>query len=156
MKAGIIQGGRVALLLALSAAIVLSGCQTTSKRDWGTGIGAGAGAIIGNRATGGSVAGTLIGMFVGGLIGRSIGTDLEESDRRQMADTLERNSTGQSRAWTNPDTGTEYRMTPTTGQYRATEGTCRQFRQEMVIDGQRKVVMGTACKQVDTAAWQMS
>ncbi|MFC0225873.1 osmotically-inducible lipoprotein OsmB [Serratia aquatilis] len=59
--------------LAITLAVLASGCADMSKRDRNTAIGAGAGAVGGAVLTNGSAVGTVGGAAVGGLIGRQVG-----------------------------------------------------------------------------------
>ena len=67
---------------------------------------------------------------------------------------LETNQSGQSAEWSNPDSGHYGSVTPqpayknTSGQY------CREFQQEVVIDGRTESAYGTACRQPD-GSWQI-
>jgi surface antigen len=94
-------------VLALSVAIVfisgLSGCvDQMSKEDIGTGVGALAGALLGNKMGGGAM-GTIIGAAAGGFLGKTIGAHLDEEDRKELAaqtaKNLENLNAGQSMEW---------------------------------------------------------
>jgi surface antigen len=62
--------------------------------------------------------------------------------------------TGQSVAWTNPDTGNRGTLTPTrtyqmpSGQY------CREFTQTITVGGKTREGIGTACRQPD-GSWRV-
>jgi len=138
-----------ALSFILASTLVLTACSPT-KEDIGTLAGAGTGAAVGTQIGGGrgqlaaGVAGTLIGAYVGKSIGRS----LDEVDRMKMERALERQPTGETYSWENPDSGAEYAVTPTRT-YERDSGPCRDYTTEAIIDGQREVVHGTACRQAD-------
>jgi len=53
----------------LAAAFSLAACDTMSRRDKNTAIGAGTGAVVGAVLTNGSALGTVGGAAVGGVIG---------------------------------------------------------------------------------------
>lgn len=135
--------------LLASSLVVLTACNPT-KENIGTLAGAGTGAAVGTQIGGGRgqlaavVAGTLIGAYVGQSIGRS----LDEVDRMKMERALERQPTGQTASWENPDSGHNYSVTPT-DTYEREGRPCRDYTTEAVIDGKREVVHGTACRQPD-------
>lgn len=61
-----------ALCLVLAGSGALAGCDTMSRQDRNTAIGAGIGAASG-AALGGGTAGVIGGAAVGGLVGREVG-----------------------------------------------------------------------------------
>jgi surface antigen len=136
------------LVLAVLMALAV-GCAT--KEDTGTLAGAGAGAVIG-KTIGDNTASTQLGAVAGGLLGREIGRRMDEGDRTQVAQTLEEQPSGASKAWTNPDTGKHYSVTPTETFERDGQP-CREF--TMKVEGEGEPVTGTACR---TAAgdWQVA
>jgi surface antigen len=141
-------------LLALS--LFLVGCQQTapSKRDTGMVIGGIAGALLGNQVGNGNgqviatVAGTLAGVFIGGAIGEN----MDANDKRQSQNALESAPTHQQVSWRNPDSGSEYTVTPTRT-YKEASLPCREYTTEAVIGGKREMVHGRACRQPD-GTWQ--
>lgn len=146
----------VLFAVMISAGGLVAGCETTSKQDAGTVIGAIFGGVIGHKASGGGAAGTAIGAVLGGTVGHLIGRYMDDNDRREMAQALDENAPGVSRSWRNPDTGNEYTMTPTSSVYRTEAGHCRDFEQEMIVDGERRIVNATACKRPDDESWRVS
>lgn len=127
------------LMLAAVLALALAACET--KRDTGTLAGGAAGAVIGSEL--GGTTGTIIGALGGAFLGREAGKYLDDRDRNEVADALEQQQTGESRAWTNPDTGRSYEVTPTETFSR--EGRpCRSF--TMDVEGEDEDVSGTACR----------
>ena len=133
--------------------IVLTGCNAT-KQDVGTLVGAGSGAFIGSQIGSGTgqLAAVAIGALLGGYVGGGIGESMDELDRRRANDALERTPTGTTVAWNNPDSGIDYRVTPT-HTYEQASGPCRDYTTEAVIDGRAEIVHGTACRQSD-GTWQ--
>lgn len=71
------------------------------------------------------------------------GKRLDERDREEIADALENRRTGASKAWTNPDTGQRYEVTPTET-FSEDGQPCRRF--EMDVEGQVEDVTGVACR----------
>lgn len=55
------------------ALLGMGGCESMTKQQKSTAIGAGAGAVGGNVLTGGSALGTVGGAAVGGVIGHEVG-----------------------------------------------------------------------------------
>ena len=141
----------ICLAVALAAALI-AGCQSVSKRDAGTGIGAAIGAFVGHQVDDG-LGGVLVGAAVGGLLGRVIGDYMDEADREKVAATLDSTPTGETRHWKNEDTGYEYALTPTSGTYAKGEEQCRDFEQEVFIDGEKEMILASACKLPDVESW---
>lgn len=137
------------LTCLLASSLVLTACNPT-KQDIGTLAGAGAGAAVGAQVGGGTgqLAAVAIGTLVGGYIGGQIGKTMDDVDRMKMNRALETQPTGQAYTWENPDSGTDYAVTPTET-YQRDGRPCRDYTTEAVIDGKREVVHGTACRQPD-------
>lgn len=144
------------LVIPVVLAAVLAGCQEIRNEHVGTAVGGALGGLLGAQVGGGSgqiaaaVAGGLIGAYLGGNVGRT----MDEVDRRRAYNTLERNPTGQTTSWQNPDTGNAYSVTPTRT-YDRNSGPCRDYTTEAWIDGQRETVTGTACRQPN-GVWRTS
>jgi surface antigen len=142
--------------IAACLAVSLFACSTVpSKQDQGVIIGAIAGGLLGNQVGGGSgrVLATVIGAVAGGAIGGSVGRSMDETDRINTAMALENVRTGVPSTWTNPDTGYEYQVTPTST-YESDTGPCREYTMDATIGGQTEQVYGTACRQPD-GSWKM-
>src|SRR3954468_3971379 len=143
------------IALALAAALSLAACETPPTKDTkGTVAGAVVGGVVGSAIGGGTgrtaaiVAGTLAGALIGGHIGRK----MDEADRLKAAQALESTSTGQSSSWKNPDTGTQYTMTPTRT-YEESGSPCRDYTVNAMVDGKPEKVQGSACRQSD-GSWK--
>ena len=95
----------------------------------------------------------MAGALVGAYVGRNIGESMDELDRMKASQALENGPTGSPVAWTNPDSGTRYQVTPTRTYYESAERPCREFTTDAWIDGKRETVKGTACRQAD-GRWQ--
>lgn len=136
-------------LILISSLLILAGCNPT-KQDIGGLIGAGTGAYVGSQIGNGTgqLAAVAIGALLGGYLGGNIGQNMDELDRRRANDTLETTPTGNTVAWNNPDSGIDYKVTPT-NTYEEASGPCRDYTTEAVIDGRAEVVHGTACRQAD-------
>ncbi len=147
-------------------AIALSGCSSTNGKDTvtenpkavlGTVLGAGAGAGIA-AAAGGGAGWIVAGMVIGGLFGGVIGHKLDERDKEMAAkaahEALEKNRTGESSEWKNPDSGNSGTVTPTRTYQRADGQYCREFRQDVKIGDEDHQAYGTACRQPD-GTWKI-
>jgi surface antigen len=96
--------------------------------------------------------------LAGGLLGGAIGHRLDNQDKQMAAEAaaraFETNRTGQTAAWKNPDSGNQGTITPTKT-YQAGDGKyCREYRQEVIIGGEKQQAYGTACRQTD-GSWQI-
>lgn len=147
------------LPLTLCAALALTGCENTTinKEDVGTVTGGVLGGVLGSQVHGsGRTAAIIGGSLVGAFLGGSIGKTMDEVDRMKVNQTLESTPTNKTSAWTNPDSGTCYQVTPTKTYYRETQGAtqpCREFTTTAIIGGKRQQVYGTACRQAD-GSWK--
>jgi surface antigen len=153
-----------ALLALLLLACLLTSCQTLSdtvkenpKAVLGSLGGAGAGAGIAALA-GASPAWIVGSALMGGLLGGVVGKSLDERDKEKARlaaySAFEKNQTGQTTAWNNPDTGNSGSVTPTrtyqlkNGQY------CREYQQSITVGGETHEAFGTACRQPD-GTWKI-
>lgn len=140
--------------------LTLSGCSSVNKQDIGTVTGGALGGVLGNQVGHGDarVAATIAGTLLGACIGGSIGQTMDKVDQMQVNKTLESTPTNRTSSWTNPDTDTTYRVTPTKTYYRSqTSGErqpCREFTTVAIIGGKKQEVYGTACRQTD-GSWKV-
>ncbi|RME33077.1 MAG: glycine zipper 2TM domain-containing protein [Gammaproteobacteria bacterium] len=140
------------LAIALIAGTVaLTGCN---KEQMGTLGGAAVGGLAGSQIGEGKgkLAATAVGVLAGALIGGSIGKSMDEVDRMKANQALETAPTGKTVSWTNPDSGSQYAVTPTKT-YETSSGPCREYTTEAIIGGKRETIYGTACRQPD-GTWQ--
>lgn len=141
---------RAAWLAALSLAA--AGCETTGGQQEQTGrvIGGVIGGVVGSQIGDGRgrTAATLLGTLAGAVIGGAIGRAMDETDRRRTAQALESAPSGQTTTWRNPDTGAEYKLTPTRT-FNGAQGPCRDYRLDGRIDGRSETLTSTACRQPD-------
>jgi surface antigen len=113
----------------------------------GGAFGALAGSNIGKGD--GRTAAIIGGTVLGALIGSDIGRSLDRVDHAQVQRGLKFTPTGQTIAWNNPNTQTQYRMTPTRT-YRAADNTyCRDYTTWGFVGGYEQQLHGTACRQTD-------
>lgn len=142
----------------LITALVVGGCATSQgpQEQAGIVIGGALGGMLGNEIGGGGrgeTAAIIIGTMVGAGIGGSIGRSMDETDRLRANMALENVRTGVATTWRNPDTSTQYALTPTRT-FESSAGPCREFTVQAVVDGRQDEVLGTACRQLD-GSWLM-
>ncbi|MDI5891505.1 glycine zipper 2TM domain-containing protein [Halomonas rhizosphaerae] len=146
---------RVVFIMLLS--LLLGGCQTVdSSRCEGisTGLGAVIGGVIGSQLGSGTgrTAATVVGAGLGAWIGREIGARMTCEDRQEMSTVLDETPAGESRSWSNPETGNVYTMTPQSP-FAKGDQQCRHFEMQVVVDGEPRRTEGTACRRPDDQAW---
>lgn len=125
----------------------------------GTGLGAIVGGIIGNQFGKGSgkVAATIGGVILGGIAGNAIAKD-SCKDKRHNAhyynnayyDSFNDPDEGEQYEWNNPyshDHGYVTAGEYTEDGYQDNEGPCREFTQQVYIDGRPETATGVACRQ---------
>jgi surface antigen len=137
----------VVILLAAS----LAGCAAGQKETVGTVLGGAVGGVMGSHVGGGHgrTAGIIVGTLIGALVGQDIGRTLDDADELRAAYTLEKNKTGHSSTWVNPDNGNQVTVTPTKT-YQVPSGEyCREYQTEVVVGGKTQQAYGTACRQPD-------
>lgn len=151
---------RAGLPLGLVAALILgSGCaeqrENIDRSDAGQILGGVAGAAAGSQVGGGSgrTIAMIAGALIGSMAGERIGARMEDDDYRQAGSALENNRTGESSAWENPDTGTEFALTPTET-YERDGKPCRQFDFRVETDRGSEVQERTACRDSD-GTWEV-
>lgn len=131
-------------VVALLFLLALSSCAT--KAQTGAVGGAAGGALIG-QAIGHNTGATLIGAAVGAGLGYIIGNEMDKYDRSQLNNVYERGPSNQRSAWSNPDTGNQYTVTPQPAyQNPTTNQVCRRAEIEAVIDGKPQRTYSTACR----------
>ena len=148
--------------LALLITFLFVGCETTgggsrNKTIIGGLGGAAAGGLLsaGLGASPAAIAGSTI---LGGLVGGAIGDRMDAADRRKAnaaaARALEQSPSGSSVAWNNPDSGHQGTITPTRTYQNASGQYCREYQQNLTIDGKPQRSYGTACRQPD-GSWKI-
>ena len=151
-----------AFILLLIFVFTAAGCtpQMGPKEGAGTFLGAGAGALLGSqigKGTGNIVA-VAVGTLAGAIIGQEVGKSLDRADQLAMQQnaqySLENTRTNQTTTWRNPDTGNYGGITPVET-YQTSQGQyCREYLQEVVINGKLQQAYGTACRQPD-GSWKI-
>jgi surface antigen len=156
------------LSVAVISAVALVGCNSGAhggggdsiKPLLGTVIGGVAGGYAGSHIGGGSgkLWATGAGAVLGALIGNEIGKSLTRADKAYAAQatqaTLERQPSGTTGQWRNPDSGNAGTVTPTRT-YQTNRGRyCREFQQTVIVGGREQSAYGTACRMPD-GSWQI-
>ena len=140
-------------------AVSLAGCQG-HKETIGTIGGAALGALAGSEVGKGRgqlvavAGGTLLGAFIGSRIGRA----LDERDvllaEQAKNRALERNPTGQTSSWNNPDSGNHGTVTPIRTGKADTGEPCREYKTTVTVGGDEVEAYGTACRNPD-GTWRI-
>ncbi len=143
------------LIVTLAAFLMTacSGTQDNPKQKVGGFLGAIVGGLIGSQFGGGSgqLVTTALGGFLGGWAGSDIGRSMDEDDKRYAAQAHEQAFvSGQTMRWKNPDSGNYGTVQPgRNGTDTASGAYCREFQTIIVVEGQRNLADGTACRQPD-------
>lgn len=132
------------LAATLSSSILLSGCGSVSNEQSHSIAGSVLGGIVGRQfgSGDGREIMTIVGAVVGGLIGGDMGRGLDQHDQRRVSQTLETAPNHRKVAWNNPNTNTQYAITPVNGAGQQ----CRDYVMDAWIDGRMQQVKGRACK----------
>ena len=137
--------------------LTLSSCanQQLSKGTQGAGIGAASGAIIG-QAIGRNTEATLIGAAVGTMLGYIVGNEMDKFDKQELNQAYEFGPSGQSTAWTNPDSGNAYQVTPQPAYAspQNSQSPCRRAEILATIDGKTEKTYTTACRN-SAGQWEL-
>jgi len=94
----------------------------------------------------GRVAATIGGTILGAVLGSHVARRMDEKDHQATNNVLERTRTGETRSWKNPDTGTQFSVTPKRTFKSADNRDCRDYSMWVFIDGYEEEVKGTACR----------
>lgn len=139
----------------VSCTLLTAGCQGPSKSATGAVLGGVAGGALGSQVGSGhgKTAATIGGVLAGAALGGAIGNSMDKTDELHAQRALESTPTGQPVQWRNPDSGSEYKLTPTKTYNNASGQPCRDYTSTAMIDGQEQVINGTACRQAD-GAWE--
>lgn len=147
------------MVIVLTAAIFSqSGCAELARNGANIGTALGTIAAINNDQP----AFVLIGLL-GGLFAQAIQADMDRQDQEKLARAFSNSPTGQPTAWSNPDTGNQFEVTPwapytpTSNSPKETSGygTCRDAQVSAVVGGKAKVVQTTACMDSSQGAWKV-
>jgi len=145
---------RTFLIILTASVFTFTACAT--KQETGAVIGGATGAAIGSTIGDGSgqfIAGA-IGLLIGAIVGEEIGRSIDVADERQAQEALEKNKTGQTTSWMNPDTGSEVSIEPTRTYQSKTGEYCREYTTDVIVGGNKEEAYGTACRQPD-GSWKI-
>lgn len=149
-----------AATLSLAACNNGMGPKETVGTLGGAALGGFAGSQIGKRGSSGNLAATAGLALLGAWLGNEIGKSLDRADRlaaeRTAVEAFEYAPDGQRRTWQNPNKNVSGYTVPTrTYQSRDSNfEVCREYQTAIMVDGQRQVGKGTACRQPD-GTWQI-
>ncbi len=95
--------------------------------------------------------GTLIGAFIGGRLGKSLDR-VDMMYHKQAVVQAQSAPLHQTIGWHNDENGHSGSVTPLREGSQSISGTvCREFKQEIVIDGQSESAKATACQNTDSS-----
>jgi len=119
-------------------------------------IGGAGGAALGSTIGKGDGQTTAIigGAILGILVGGSIGQTMDEIDQNCIGQALEHAPDGQTIAWQNPTSDTQYEIMPTRTVQVADGRYCREYTTTAVVAGKTQQVYGRACRQLD-GSWEI-
>jgi len=130
-----------------------------NKATAGTVLGAVGGGVAGAQFGHGSgkLAATAVGTLLGAFVGHEVGTSLDRAD--QLAAERAEHAAydapmGQAITWNNPDSGHSGTITPVRDGRDGAGNYCREFQQNVVVDGKAEQEGGTACRKPD-GSWQI-
>lgn len=115
-------------------------------------VGAAVGAVVGGavgsqigKGDGRTVA-IILGSVFGAMIGANIGRDMDQADRACFGHALELARDNSRVAWSNPDTGVDYVVTPQRG-FTYQNRPCREYTTRITTaNGRSETVSGRACQ----------
>ena len=155
---------RLLMIPLVMAAFTLGGCETmqqngVGKQEVGAVSGAVIGGILGSKVGGGNgqLWATGVGAVIGGLLGSEVGKSLDKADLAYAAQASEKAHSapiGETVSWNNPETGHYGTVTPTRDGYSSSNRYCREYQQEIFVDGRSQTAVGTACQNAD-GTWEI-
>ncbi|OGZ30425.1 MAG: hypothetical protein A2835_01225 [Candidatus Niyogibacteria bacterium RIFCSPHIGHO2_01_FULL_45_28] len=119
------------------------------------------GGVIGSKVGKGKgkTAATIGGALIGVLIGSEVGRQLDERDKELMdkktQEALEKSKSGHPNVWVNPDNGHDGIITPGKAGRDSNGRYCREFQQEIRVDGRTERAYGKACREPD-GSWKIT
>ncbi len=148
----------IVLMMFVFSACASNTWNENQKAIIGGAGGAAAGGLIAS-AFDADTAGILGGMILGGLVGGAVGDRMDAADRREANQAthraLETAPSGSTTNWRNPDNGHSGSVTPVSTYQAANGQYCREYRQTIDIDGERKQAHGKACREPD-GSWRIA
>jgi surface antigen len=140
---------------SLGVLLAITGCTQVTNEGVGAVAGGVAGGLLGSQIGSGSgqVAAAATGAFFGAVLGGKIGKHMDREDQQEVERALETAPTGKSVNWRNPDSGNQFRVTPTRTYYKE-EQPCREYTTYADIGGKKQQIYGKACRQAD-GSWRV-
>tara|TARA_B100001173_G_scaffold173199_1_gene149579 strand:+ start:507 stop:968 length:462 start_codon:yes stop_codon:yes gene_type:complete len=134
---------------ALMAATMMTGCTPGNNTGGATMTGAALGGLLGGAVTGGDDkwAGALAGALIGGALGNQIGKHMDAQDQKNMQSAITTTPVGSQAQWTNQQTDTTYKVTPTKQYTSSSNQYCREYTTTVTVEGKTQTAYGRACKQ---------
>lgn len=149
------------LIPAAMAVTLLAGCVSAggTKETVGTVGGAVVGGVIGSQFGGGTgkLVATGVGTLLGAFIGKEIGASLDKADQAYAEGAAQKAYSapiGEPISWNNPKSGNKGTITTTRDGWSTAGNYCREFKQQITVDGRSEAAYGTACKQAD-GTWKV-
>lgn len=149
---------RSVIVVGVLAGLLAACGETTSKQSLGSVAGNLTGGLIGSsRAEGrASVPNPNAAPLLAAWEASAAGARLDESDRHAAVhaeyEALESTAAGASREWRNPATGRRGSVTPGPA-YSVNQYTCRDYVDQVTVDGRPEILRATACRQPD-GSWR--
>ncbi len=144
---------------AVLAMVMTSGCgqqRINVAEATGATIGAAAGGLVGSQIGGGwgqaffTAGGSLLGGTAGYLVARRFAPSDRAMYNQTLAETLATSSDGETRYWTNPETGRSGTIRPVRSFHRGEEHQlCRDYRSAVNFESDVATGSGTACQSTD-------
>jgi surface antigen len=164
-----VSAAAAAVLMSMSAGVAearsrhsnsYGDCRQDNRNDQVAGavIGGILGGVVGNQVFKGERGlGTVAGMILGGVAGSQIAKSGDNCDQYYASyaysDAFDRDPYDRVE-WRNPRSGNYGYVTPA-GYYRDRRGNqCRNYKQEIYINGRRQIAEGTACRNRD-GTWRI-
>jgi len=140
--------GLVSALLVLSVSGLTACEHSPTKRQFGTVVGGILGGVLGHQIGRGNgrAAATVLGTLAGGALGNYVGGEMDTADQLRQQQALEYNPTDTPSSWVNPDTQTQYTITPTQTYASRSGEHCRDYTTTIYVDGQTENAHGSACR----------
>lgn len=148
---------RTVVAVALACLLTACGGETGSKQSLGSVAGTLSGGLIGSSAAQPAKppspgAAPLLAAWTAS----GVGAKLDDNDRRIAAEAeyeaLELTAAGAAREWRNPATGHRGSVTPGAA-YSVNQYTCRDYVDQITVDGKGETLRATACRQPD-GSWR--
>lgn len=139
----------ITALLIVVWSVSLLGAKSTNNQAFGIFTGALAGGIVGSHAGNGNgkLFTTAAGFILGAFLGNAIGKEMDKNDARHFYMALDDMPYGEPAHWRNDDTGVDYEVIPVKTVYVRGYHYCRKYHTIAYIDGKKRHMYGTACRQ---------